>query len=130
MITMLQQQTCIPVISSMKKLEQFLLTDLELCILQDVHISLLGSMIHSLHENRRKVLIHIDMINGISGDEYGTEFIIQKLKADGIISVKSRVIEATKKNHRLAILRIFLIDSKSLERGLDMIDKAKPDVWK
>lgn len=128
MITMLQQQTCIPVISSMKKLEQFLLTDLELCILQDVHISLLGSMIQSLHEKKRKVLIHIDMINGISGDEYGTEFIIQKLKADGIISVKSRVIETTKKNHRLAILRMFLIDSKSLERGLDMIDKAKPDV--
>jgi len=128
MIETIKKQVCIPVISSMKKLEQFLKTELEVCVLQDVHIAMLGSMIGVLHEQHRKALVHIDMINGISSDEYGTEFIVQKLKADGIISVKARVIEATKKNHRLAILRMFLIDSKSVERGIDTIEKAKPDM--
>jgi glycerol uptake operon antiterminator len=128
MINDIQTQGYIPVISSMKKLEQFLKTSLKVCILQDVHIALLGSMIDLLHQHHCLALVHIDMINGLSSDEHGTEYVIQRLKGDGIITVKARVIESAKKNHKTAILRIFLIDGKSLERGLDLVERVKPDV--
>lgn len=120
-------QACIPVIATMKQLERFLVSDLKVCVLQDVHVSLLGSMLEHLHAHARMGLVHIDLIAGLSNDEAGSEFVLQKLRADGLISVKTRSIACAKRNHKLAIQRLFLIDSKSLERGLETLNKAQPD---
>lgn len=128
MIETIQNQICIPVISNMKRLELFIRTDLTVCVIQDVHLSMVGNMIALLHKHNRKALVHIDMIHGLSNDEYGVEFLCQRMYADGIISTKSKVVEHAKKNKRLAIQRIFLIDSKSIERGLETILKSNPDV--
>ncbi len=128
MLDLIQRQICIPVVPTMKRLEQFLLTDLSTCVLQDIHISLLPDMISTLHKHERRALVHIDMINGVASDEYGTEYLCQKLKADGIISSKSRIIEVTKRNKKIAIQRMFLIDSKSVDRGIDMLNKSRPDL--
>jgi glycerol uptake operon antiterminator len=127
-IEIIQKQICIPVVASMKQVELFLKTDLQICVLQNIHISLLGHMISLLHEQGRKALVHIDMINGIAADEYGTEHLCQKLKCDGIITSKTRIIETTKKNKKIAIQRMFLIDSKSVERGIETIKKSNPDI--
>src|SRR5690554_4406050 len=128
MFDIIQRQVTIPVVPTMKRLEQFLLTDLSTCLLQDIHISLLADIISALHKNERKALVHIDMINGVASDEYGTEYLCQKLKADGIISSKSKIIEVTKRNKKIAIQRMFLIDSKSVDRGVDMLLRSKPDM--
>lgn len=128
MIDTIQNQIAIPVISNMKRLEQFIRTDLTLCVIQDVHLAMVGNMIALLHKHNRRALIHIDMIHGLSNDEYGVEYLCQRMYADGIISTKSKVVEHTKKNNKLAIQRIFLIDSKSIERGLETIRKSNPDV--
>lgn len=128
MIETIQNQIAIPVISSMKRLELFIRTDLTLCVIQDVHLAMVGNMIALLHKHNRRALIHIDMIHGLSNDEYGVEYLCQRMYADGIISTKSKVVEHTKKNKKLAIQRIFLIDSKSIERGIETIRKSSPDV--
>lgn len=128
MFNLIQRQICIPVIPTMKRLEQFLMTDLSTCLLQDIHISLLADIINTLHKHECKALVHIDMINGVASDEYGTEYVCQKLKADGVISSKSKIIETTKRNKKIAIQRMFLIDSKSVDRGVDMLLRSKPDM--
>lgn len=50
---MISAQTIIPVITSMKGLESFLLTPLKVFILQDVHINHLKGMIETAHEYNR-----------------------------------------------------------------------------
>lgn len=127
MIEELKQQQCIPVVTTMKKLERFLETELRWCVLQDIHIALLEDMIVKLHRNEKFALVHIEMINGITNDEFGTEFLCQKIRVDGIISSKSKIIEITKRNRKCAIQRMFLIDSKSIERGVEMLMKSQPD---
>jgi len=81
-----------------------------------------------LNEKGRKGLVHIDMINGIASDEFGAEYLCQKLRSDGIISSKTRIVETTKKNNKIAIQRMFLIDSKSIERGIETLQKSQPDI--
>jgi glycerol uptake operon antiterminator len=127
MIEEIAYQRCIPVVATMKKLEQFLASDLTWCVLQDIHISMLNDMITMLHRNERKALVHIEMINGVANDEYGTEFLCQKLRVDGIISSKAKIIEIAKRNRKLAIQRMFLIDGRSVERGIEMLLKSQPD---
>jgi glycerol uptake operon antiterminator len=128
MIDIIKAQICIPVVPSMKRLEKFIESDLTICILQDIHISLLEHMIKMLHAHQKLALVHIDMVHGISSDEHGAEFLCQRLRADGIISSKTRIIETTKKNKKIAIQRMFLIDSKSIERGIETLHKSQPDI--
>lgn len=114
-------------ISQMKEFERFLDSDLECCVLMDMHLALLSSMVRTAHEKGKKVFFHLDLLKGISADEYGCEYACQCLRADGIISSKVKVIETAKKNRRMAILRLFLIDSKSLERGISLCNTCQPD---
>lgn len=120
-------QEIIYAISQVKEFERFLASDLQSCVLMDIHLALLASMVRAAHEKGKKVFFHLDLLKGISADEYGCEYACQYLKADGIISSKTKAIETAKKNRRTAILRLFLMDSKSLERGLVLCNACQPD---
>lgn len=123
----LPEQPLIPVLTTMKQVELFLETPLSLCLLQDMHFSLLKEVVRILHENQRFGLVHIELIHGISNDEFGAQILTQQLRVDGIISSKPKIIETAKKNHAFAIQRVFLIDSKSLTRGLASVNETIPD---
>jgi len=120
-------QKIIQAISTMKEFEKFLRTEDIYAILMNIHISLVADAIRRAHEHQKKLLLHLDLIKGLSSDESGCEYACQYLQADGIISTKGKVIETAKKNHKLAILRLFLIDSKSLEKGIALCETVHPD---
>lgn len=111
----------------MKDFDQFLKEDFTYCILLDFHINILSYAINTLHEHGKKGIVHIDLVKGLSNDEYGCEFLCQTIRVDGIISTKAKVIESAKKNNKIAILRLFLIDSKSLEKGMSLANALQPD---
>ncbi|KAF0225081.1 MAG: glycerol uptake operon antiterminator [Erysipelotrichaceae bacterium] len=125
---MISKQNIIPVITSMKGLEAFLRTSLKVFILQDVHINHLKDMIKMAHEAKKEVIVHIELIQGLANDEFGAQFLIQQLHVDGLISSKPKIIEMTQKNRCLGILRVFIMDSKSIKRSLQLIEAIKPDV--
>jgi len=125
---MISKQKIIPVITTMKGLEDFLLTPLKVFILQDIHINHLGYMVKTAHEHNREVIVHIELIQGLANDEYGAQYLTQQMHVDGVISSKPKIVEMTQKNHCLGILRIFIMDSKSVKRSLQIIETLKPDV--
>lgn len=120
-------QNIIPAISNTKDFEKFLKSDKEYCVLLDLHISLAEQLVTMAHKAEKKVLVHLDLIHGIASDEYGCEYFCQKIKVDGIISTKGKVIEAAKRNKKIGILRIFLIDSRSLEKAIALCNAVAPD---
>ena len=101
-------------VSQVKDFEKFLKSSLSTCILMDLHINLLPGMIRSAHSAGKKVFLHADLLRGVSADEFGCEYICQQLKADGVISTKTRILETARRNGAAIILRLFLIDTKSL----------------
>ncbi len=72
----------------------------------------------------RVFFIHIDLIKGLSHDEFASEFIIQQYKPKGIVSTKSKVIKKAKSLNTLTIFRVFIIDSQALKRSIDLIKKV------
>ena len=114
-------------ISQMKDFEKFLKSPLDTCILMDFHINLLPAMMQTAHATGKKVYLHADLLRGVSADEFGCEYLCQRLRADGIISIKPKVLEAARRNHVATILRLFLIDTKSLEKGAALICSLQPD---
>lgn len=120
-------QQVYPVISNWKQFERFLNTDITWCILMDFHINFMEELVHQAHAKEKKVIVHMDLLHGIVNDAYGAQFMCQKLHVDGIISTKPKVIESAKSNHCIAILRLFLIDTRSLEKGCTLANTLHPD---
>ena len=114
-------------ISQMKDFEKFLQSPLDTCILMDFHINLLPSMMQAAHAAGKTIYLHADLLRGVSADEFGCEYLCQRLRADGIISTKPKVLEAARRNRVATILRLFLIDTKSLDKGAALIKNLQPD---
>lgn len=120
-------QKILPVINDFKTFEKFLKSNQTWCVLMDFHVNFIEDLIKQLHGVNKKGIVHMDLVKGIQNDNYGTQFMCQKLHVDGIISTKPKSIEAASQNHVISILRVFLIDSRSLIRGAKLADMLHPD---
>ena len=121
------EQKILPALSSMKEVEKFLESEDTFGILMNLHLGLLDGIIKEAHGKEKKILLHLDLTSGLTADVFGCEYACQVLQVDGIISTKVKVIESAKKCRKIAILRFFLIDSKSLEKGISICNTIRPD---
>lgn len=124
---MFELHSTIPGITSLKDFEIFLESTHKIGFVLELHLNFIEHMIQRAHQKNKKLIVHIELVKGISADEYGCEYLCQKLKVDGIISTKGKVIESAKKNNVITIQRIFLMDSNALQKSLVLTKKIKPD---
>lgn len=117
----------IPSISDAGQFEKFLRSSCKVCFVMNVHVTLVAALIKKGHAAGRQIIVHLDMINGLTSDEAGCQYLCQVLNADGVISTKGKVVETAVKNHKIAILRVFLIDSRSLKKGIELANEVHPD---
>lgn len=83
----------LPAIRSVKSLEKLIRTDYETCVLLDTHIGHLKSLMQLIEQNNLQPFVHIDLIKGMSHDEFACEYIIQSYRPKGIVSTKTKVIK-------------------------------------
>lgn len=117
----------LPAISNFKNLKLFISSEHPICILMDFQLAELEEIVLELKQHKKRVFIHIDLIKGLSSDEFGAIYLIQKLHVDGLISIKPSVITLAKKRNVVSIQRIFLKDTISLNKSLALIEKTEPD---
>lgn len=108
-------------------MEKFVQTDYRSCVLLDTHIGHLNGIFNYLKKEQIETFIHIDLIKGMSHDEFACEYIIQNYKPKGIISTKTKVIKRAKDLDTVTVLRVFIIDSHALERSIQLIQRTQPD---
>ncbi|ORI05064.1 glycerol-3-phosphate responsive antiterminator GlpP [Mammaliicoccus sciuri] len=118
----------LPAIRSMKDMEKFFKMDYERCVLLDTHIGHLQGILEQTKKHQKEVMLHIDLIKGLSNDEAAVEYVIQQYKPHGIISTKSKIIKRAKKLNTLTILRVFILDSTALSRSIELIKQSDPDL--
>jgi len=118
----------LPAIRSMKDMEKFLKMDYERCVLLDTHIGHLQGILEQMKKHQKEVMLHIDLIKGLSNDEAAVEYVIQQYKPHGIISTKTKIIKRAKKLNTLTILRVFILDSTALSRSIELIKQSDPDL--
>ena len=119
-------QKVLPAISNHQALKKFLTLNYEYGILMNFQLAQLPELIKILKDNHKKVLIHSELIKGLSSDEFGAIYLIQSLGVDGIISSKPKVIDICKKRNVLGIFRFFIKDSTALEQSLNLARKISP----
>jgi glycerol uptake operon antiterminator len=73
------------------------------------------------------IFVHVDMIDGLKNDQTGIEFIKKYINPFGIITTKQNNVKYGKHLDLYTILRIFIIDSLSLETGIKNIHSVPPN---
>ena len=73
------------------------------------------------------VMLHIDLVNGLSNDESGMRYVATLDRVDGIITTRHHLVSAARKLGLMSVVRLFLQDGRAVERGLQVIEKSAPD---
>lgn len=120
-------QKILPAFTNMKDFEKFLVSSYEIGVFLDLHISQMKNVKRMTESSGKKIIYHVDLIQGIKNDEYATEYICQEYKPYGLISTKASVILKAKQKGVVAIQRMFLIDSHAVEKTYKLVERTKPD---
>lgn len=73
------------------------------------------------------VMLHLDLVRGLAADEAGLRYVAGLGRIDGIFTVHHHLAAVAQRLGLRSIIRLFLQDTRSVERGLGIIAKSKPD---
>lgn len=74
------------------------------------------------------LLVHLDLISGLENNDAALEFLAQFPQVAGVVTIHQPLVAAARKLKLVTVLRVFLSDSRALDRGLHVVSKARPDV--
>lgn len=77
---------------------------------------------------RLPIMLHIDLLAGLTSDEAGLRYLAGLGRVDGIITVRPHMVAAARKQGLASILLIFLQDGRAVDRGLHIIEQSQPDI--
>jgi glycerol uptake operon antiterminator len=117
----------VPAVRKIKDFEKLLKSDHGIMILLETRIAQLPHLVRYAKKFDKKIIVHLDLINGLQVDQYGMEFLVHHMKVDGVISTRGNIISMAKKSGLVAIQRMFAIDSSAIKRNIELVDKTKPD---
>lgn len=116
-----------PIIAAVKSrddLEAALHSDVNAIFLLSSNIMDIDKLVEAVHENEKRLFIHMDFVDGLSKDAHGVKYLATK-GVDGIISTRSNVISAASDAGLFSIQRFFMIDSRSVDTALETLKQSK-----
>jgi glycerol uptake operon antiterminator len=69
----------------------------------------------------------VDLVAGLENNEAGLEYLASYQRITGIVTVHHFLTAAARKFGFLSIVRLFLSDSRAVDRGLSVANKSHPD---
>lgn len=89
-------------------------------------INSLPVLITHAKEHKKRIMLHLDLFDGIGKDKAGIRF-LARLGINSIITTKSHLSKYARDEGMIVIQRLFLMDSDSLRTGLGLVRSFKPD---
>lgn len=75
---------------------------------------------------KKIIILSLEALKGIACDEYGLRFIKNYLNINMIITSSPKLIKYSKKLGFFTIQTVFMLDSKSVEKGIELVKQSKP----
>lgn len=86
----------------------------------------LEPFVDQVHQRKKGIVVHVDLVSGIGKDRAGIQFLHQ-IGVDGIITSRSQIVSAGRAEGLVTIQRLLLLDDSALETGIRTIVRAAPD---
>lgn len=119
-----------PVIAAVKsdmELTKALESDCKVIFLLFGTILNAGELVQRVQSRNKACFVHMDLLEGLSNREIAVDAVAKLSHPDGIISTRSPLIRRAQQLGLLAIQRMFLLDSMSVQNILAQIDSIHPD---
>ena len=87
----------------------------------------IDALVQRVRDKGKICIVHIDLVDGLSGREIAVDGLVKLCHPDGIISTKPFMIRRARQLGLLTIQRVFLLDSISLKNILSQMDLQNPD---
>lgn len=116
-----------PIIAAIKTggaLDKALLSPVEVVFLLGGNICELDDIVARVRERGKLLYIHMDLIEGMGKDFHALQYMGERVRPNGIITTKAAFVKHTAEFGLGAIQRMFMLDSMSLEVGLNGLAKA------
>ncbi|MDU1489003.1 MAG: glycerol-3-phosphate responsive antiterminator [Staphylococcus epidermidis] len=130
------KENILPAIRNMRDLEKLIKTDYKACVVLDMHIGHLKSIMELLKSHSIECYVHIDLIKGLSHDEFACEYIIQQYKPKGIVSTKaaSKAVSKIQQETSASVIAGGLIDepseiSEAISNGAKYVTTSYEKLW-
>lgn len=123
----LHQNPIIASVRDMENLNDALESEAEFLCLLTGDIVGLRRTVRKIKTKDKKVLVHADLIRGLSRDPIVIQYLQDEIGVDGILSTSATLIKEAKSRGMFTILRLFLLDNMALENGINSINSVKPD---
>lgn len=90
-------------------------------------INSLPRCVLAAREAGKEILVHLDLIDGLGRDRAGVEFLARSVRPDGVITTRSNLIQAAKREGLFTIQRVFMLDSLSYRTAAEAVRSTGPD---
>lgn len=117
----------IAAIKDMAGLKKCLTCDSQVIFILFGNICNIADIVDKVKAAGKTAMVHIDLINGLSGKEIAVDFIRKYTHADGIITTKPVLIKRARELELSTILRFFVIDSMAYDSIEKQLRSVKPD---
>lgn len=97
------------------------------CFLLCGDINTLPGLVQQVRESGKRVFLHLDLARGFGNDKAALTFIKRELEPDGVVSTRTHLIKTAREQGLVAIQRLFLPDSMSVETGRQLLKQSKAD---
>lgn len=87
----------------------------------------LPGLVGRLVQAGKQVLVHLDLTEGLSADRAAVQFVRSIPGVAGLITTRGHLIQAARQEGLLAVLRVFMLDSASLDTAAKMMRSCAPD---
>lgn len=117
----------IAAVNDLNKLDNAINSPCENIFLLTGNIVNLKEIVDKVRQKDKGIYIHLDLIDGISKDNWGLQYIAKNINPHGIITTKSSLINYSRELDIFAIQRLFVLDSLSLDTGIRNIKNTEPN---
>ena len=73
------------------------------------------------------LFVHIDLLSGLENNDAGLEYLAGFERISGVVTVHHQLSSAARRLGLLSIVRLFLSDSRAVDRGVSVANKSHPD---
>jgi len=77
--------------------------------------------------SRIAIFAHVDLIAGLENNEAGLEYLAELGRLAGVVTIHHHLAKAARRLGLLSVVRLFLSDSRSVERGEAIASKSQAD---
>lgn len=102
--------------------------NIKIVLLYDLNIFDLINIAKKNLTAKKIIILNIDTLKGLLADEYGIRFLKDYIKINIITSASPKVINCLKKLDFPVMQSMFILDTKSLKKGIELVKVGKPDL--